>query len=338
MKNLVVCVLGLALLAFGTSNMAQAQSYPAKPIRVIVPYPPADTGDTIARLIGQKLSERLGQEVIVDNRPGASGQIGLELATRAAPDGYTLALGQAGNVSVAPHTYKALPYDPIADFLPVALVAWNYLALVVHPALPYKSVAEMIAWAKANPGKLTFASNGEGGFPHLSFELLRVQAGFTYLHVPYKGSAQIVTDLIGGQVDAAMASYTSMSPLVRAEKLRLLGITNPTRMPAEPGVPTVADSLPRLQFARMVWFSRAAGHAARDRGEAERRDQPGFEASRRGRKNVRRRTGHCHRVTGIFRRNDAQRECEIRKAHQDDRIQAAIVPARTAGGCSRRLL
>lgn len=252
MKNLVVCVLGLALLAFGTSNMAQAQSYPAKPIRVIVPYPPADTGDTIARLIGQKLSERLGQEVIVDNRPGASGQIGLELATRAAPDGYTLALGQAGNVSVAPHTYKALPYDPTADFLPVALVAWNYLALVVHPALPYKSVAEMIAWAKANPGKLTFASNGEGGFPHLSFELLRVQADFTYLHVPYKGSAQIVTDLIGGQIDAAMASYTSMSPLVRAEKLRLLGITNPTRMPAEPGVPTVADSFPG--YNSRGWF------------------------------------------------------------------------------------
>ena len=252
MKNLVVCVLGLALLAFGTSNMAQAQSYPAKPIRVIVPYPPADTGDTIARLIGQKLSERLGQEVIVDNRPGASGQIGLELATRAAPDGYTLALGQAGNVSVAPHTYKALPYDPITDFLPVALVAWNYLALVVHPALPYKSVAEMIAWAKANPGKLTFASNGEGGFPHLSFELLRVQADFTYLHVPYKGSAQIVTDLIGGQIDAAMASYTSMSPLVRAEKLRLLGITNPTRMPAEPGVPTVADAFPG--YNSRGWF------------------------------------------------------------------------------------
>ncbi len=252
MKNLVVCVLGLALLAFGTSNMAQAQSYPAKPIRVIVPYPPADTGDTIARLIGQKLSERLGQEVIVDNRPGASGQIGLELATRAAPDGYTLALGQAGNVSVAPHTYKALPYDPTADFLPVALVAWNYLALVVHPALPYKSVAEMIAWAKANPGKLTFASNGEGGFPHLSFELLRVQADFTYLHVPYKGSAQIVTDLIGGQIDAAMASYTSMSPLVRAEKLRLLGITNPTRMPAEPGVPTVADAFPG--YNSRGWF------------------------------------------------------------------------------------
>ncbi|MCX7154368.1 MAG: tripartite tricarboxylate transporter substrate binding protein [Proteobacteria bacterium] len=308
MKNLVVCVLGLALLAFGTSNMAQAQSYPAKPIRVIVPYPPADTGDTIARLIGQKLSERLGQEVIVDNRPGASGQIGLELATRAAPDGYTLALGQAGNVSVAPHTYKALPYDPTADFLPVALVAWNYLALVVHPALPYKTVAEMIAWAKANPGKLTFASNGEGGFPHLSFELLRVQAGFTYLHVPYKGSGQIVTDLIGGQVDAAMASYTSMSPLVRAEKLRLLGITNPTRMPAEPGVPTVADSFPG--YNSRGWF--------------------GFLAPRGTPRAIVARLNE--EINRVLKLPDV-----AEKMSAAGLVKAAVAPTRTGGGCFRRL-
>jgi len=247
--------LGVLLAAcgmLGMAEMARAQAYPVKPIRVIVPYPPAETGDTIARLIGQKLAERLGQDVVIDNRAGASGQIGLELAARAAPDGYTLAIGQAGNVSVAPHTYKSLPYDPLKDFAPVAMVAWNYLALVVNPSLPYKSVTEMIAWAKANPGKLTFASNGEGGFPHLSFELLRVQAGFTYLHIPYKGAGQIVTDLIGGQINGAMASYASLAPMVRADKLRLLGITNPTRMAADAGVPTVGESLPG--YSSRGWF------------------------------------------------------------------------------------
>jgi tripartite-type tricarboxylate transporter receptor subunit TctC len=228
------------------------EPYPAKPIRVIVPYPPADTGDTIVRSIAQRLGERLGQQVVVDNRAGASGQIGLEMSARAAPDGYTLAVGQAGNVALAPHTYKSLPYDPLKDFAPVALVAMNYLALVVHPSVPYKSVAEMIAWAKSNPGRIKFASNGEGGFPHLSFELLRSQAGFTYVHVPYKGSAQIVTDLMGGQIDAAMASYTSLAPLARSGKLRLLAITNPSRMAAAPDVPTVAEALPG--YSSRGWF------------------------------------------------------------------------------------
>jgi len=128
---------------------------------------------------------------------------------------------------VAPHTNLRRGYDPQRDFTPVALVAMNYLALVAQPSAPYRTVAEMIAWAKANPGKLSFGSNGEGGFPHLSFELLRVQAGFTYLHVPYKGAAQIVNDLLGGQVDAAMASYTSMLPFARAGKLRMLASAMP---------------------------------------------------------------------------------------------------------------
>ena len=246
----------IAVYAFTASLAAPApalsQTYPTKPIRVIVPYPPADTGDVIVRTIAQRLGERMGQQIVVDNRAGASGQIGLELCARAAPDGYTLAVGQAGNVALAPHTYKNVPYDPVKDFVPVALVAMNYLALVVHPSLPYKSVGEMIAWAKKNPGQLKFASNGEGGFPHLSFELLRSQAAFTYVHVPYKGSAQIVTDLMGGQIDAAMASYTSLAPLAKSGKVRLLGITNPSRMAAAPDVPTVADTVPG--YSSRGWF------------------------------------------------------------------------------------
>ncbi|MCE2949033.1 MAG: Bug family tripartite tricarboxylate transporter substrate binding protein [bacterium] len=247
------CPLLAAVVLASVSLAASAQqSWPSKPVRVIVPYPPGDTADTIVRLISQKITERLGQPLLVDNRAGASGQLGLELAARAIPDGYTVAVGQAGNVAVAPHTYRKLGYDPQRDFTPVALVAMNYLALVVQPSAPYRTVAEMVAWAKANPGKLSFGSNGEGGFPHLSFELLRVQAGFSYLHVPYKGAAQIVNDLLGGQVDAAMASYTSMLPFARAGKLRMLAITNPVRMASAPDVATVADALPG--YASQGWF------------------------------------------------------------------------------------
>ena len=250
---LLAAIASAAVIAFAATSLpAWAQAWPAKPVRVIVPYPPGDTADTIVRLIAQKITERIGQPLLVDNRAGASGQLGLELASRAAPDGYTVAVGQAGNVAVAPHAYLKLGYDPQRDFAPVALVAMNYLALVVQPSAPYRTVAEMVAWAKANPGRLSFGSNGEGGFPHLSFELLRVQAGFTYLHVPYKGAAQIVNDLLGGQVDAAMASYTSMVPFARAGKLRMLAITNPVRMNSAPDMPTIADAVPG--YSSQGWF------------------------------------------------------------------------------------
>ena len=142
--------------------------------------------------------------MIVDNRAGASGQLGLELAAHAAPDGYTLVGGQGGNLVVMPHTYKKIPYDPLKDFAPIALATTNFLALVVNPNVPFRNVKDLIDYAKTNPGKLTFASNGEGGFPHMTIELLRTMGGFTYLHVPYKGSAQIATELIGGHVEAAI--------------------------------------------------------------------------------------------------------------------------------------
>src|SRR4051794_10887026 len=150
------------------SLVAQAQQFPSKPVRIIVPFPPGNTADILGRLIGEKFQQRYGQQMIVDNRPGASGQLGLELAARAAPDGYTIAIGQGGNMVVAPHTYKKIPYDPLKDFQPVALLATNFLALAVHPTVPFKTTRDLIAYAKANPGKLTFASNGEGGFPHLA--------------------------------------------------------------------------------------------------------------------------------------------------------------------------
>ena len=168
-------------VACGFACAAGAQSYPSKPIRIIIPFPPGNTVDIMARLIGPKMTERLGQNVIVDNRAGAAGQLGLELGARAAPDGYTLVGGQGGNLVVQPHTYKKLPYDPLKDFAPIALSTTNYLGLVVHPGVPFKSVQELITYAKTNPNKITFASNGEGGFPHMTIELLRVMAGFTYV-------------------------------------------------------------------------------------------------------------------------------------------------------------
>jgi tripartite-type tricarboxylate transporter receptor subunit TctC len=154
----------LALLVLGWTNAALAQSYPSRPIKVIVPYPPGDAADILSRLIGPKVSERLGQQMVVENRPGASGQIGLEVLKNSTADGYTIGVGQGGNLVVAPHTYKKLPYDPLKDFAPIAVLATNYLAVVANPGVPFKTAAEMVAWAIANPRKLTLATNGEGGF------------------------------------------------------------------------------------------------------------------------------------------------------------------------------
>ena len=258
MKRTMMQALTL-VIAFGFACAAAAQSYPSKPIRIVIPFPPGNTVDIMARLIGPKLTERLGQNVIVDNRAGASGQLGLEVAAKAAPDGYTLVGGQGGNLVVMPHTYKKLPYDPIKDFAPIALSTTNFLALVVHPSVPFKSVKDLVAYAKANPGKLSFASNGEGGFPHMTIELFRVMGGFTYLHVPYKGSAQIATDLIGGHVDAAIDGITGLTPHIRSGRLRLLAITNPTRVPQFEGTPTIAESLPGYDSRGWFGFLAPAG-------------------------------------------------------------------------------
>ena len=221
--------------------LAAAQSYPAKPVRVIIPYPPGEAADFIARVISPIMAERLGQQFIVDNRAGASGQIGMELLKNAPADGYTIGIGQGGNLVVAPHTYKKIPYDPLKDFTAVALNATNYLAVVANPNAPFKNAAEMIAWAKANPGKLTLATNGEGGYPHLAFELLASMAGFKFLHVPYKGAAQIATDVISGQVMTGIGSYTGMSPQVQAGRMRLIGVTNHQRVPNNRELPIFAD-------------------------------------------------------------------------------------------------
>ncbi len=239
MRQLRVFV--LAAFALGFASAAPAQSYPTKPIKIVIPFPPGNTMDIMTRLIGPKMTERLGQPIVVENRPGASGMLGLDFVAKATPDGYTLAAGQGGNLTVLPHTSKNIPYDALKDFLPIAVSTTNYLGIVAYPEAPFKSIGEMIAYAKANPGKLTVATNGEGGFPHLAFEQLRVMAGFTFTHVPYKGSAQIATDVIGGQVQVAIDGIT---------------VTNRTRVPLWPGIPAAAEDVPGYESGG--WFGYVA--------------------------------------------------------------------------------
>ena len=236
------CVTGTAL----------AQKYPTKTIRIIVPQLPGDSCDTFARLLGQKMGERLGQQFVVDNRPGASGTIGLQMTAQAPADGYTIACGQGGNMSVIPHTMKNVPFDALKDFAPIALVATNYLALVVNPGTPYKTVGEFIKYLKANPGKVAFATNGEGAFLHMATELFRSQVGFEYLHVPFKGVPQIGQELMAGSVQAAFSSFTGIYPFVTSGRVRLLGIAKATRAPNYPDLPTIAETVPG--FSSGGWF------------------------------------------------------------------------------------
>jgi len=244
----------LLLLLLGAT--AHAQNYPNRPIRVIVPFPPGDAADILARLIGSKASERLGQQMVVENRAGASGQIGMALLKDAPADGYTIGVGQGGNMVVAPHTYKKLQYDPLKDFAPVALIATNYLAVIANANVPFKDAREMVAWAKANPGRLSLATNGEGGFPHLAFEHFAAMAGFKFQHVPYKGASQIAGDVIGGQVQLGIGAYTSMSPHVNSGRAKLIGVTNDVKVPNKPELPLLADAAPG--YDSRGWFGYVA--------------------------------------------------------------------------------
>lgn len=259
MKKLMLFALTLIAGSCGYAGAVIAQAYPDKPIRVIIPFPPGEAADIIARLLAPVMSEHMGQQVVVDNRAGASGQIGLELLKNATPDGYTIGVGQGGNLVVAPHTYKKLPYDPLKDFAAIALNATNYLAVVANPNAAFKNSAEMIAWAKGNPGKLTVATNGEGGYPHLAVELLASMAGFKFLHVPYKGATQVSTDVISGQVQAGIGSYTSLTPLIQTGRMRLIGVTNNVRVPDKPDLPVLADLVPGYDMRGWFGYIAPAG-------------------------------------------------------------------------------
>src|SRR5258706_2526779 len=244
----------LALLLFASA--AAAQSYPAKPIHLIIPFPPGETMDIMSRLIAPRMSERLGQQIVVENRPGASGMLGLDLIAKAPPDGYTFGGGQGGNMSMLPHTSRNVPYNVPRDFVPIALSTTNYLGIVGNPETPFKTVQEMVDWAKANPARLTVATNGEGGFPHMSFEYLRVLGGFTFTHVPYKGASAIVTDIAGGQVKCGITSIATAAPHAKGGRVRMIAITNGTRVPLWPEVPAAAEAVPGYESGG--WFGYVA--------------------------------------------------------------------------------
>ena len=243
------------ILAFVVST-ANSQSYPGKPIRIIIPFPAGNTTDIMSRLIAPKMAERLGQPVIVENRPGASGILGLDYVAKSPPDGYTIACGQGGNLAVLPHTSKNVTYDPLRDFAPIAISTTNYLAIVANPNAPFKTIGEMVAYAKANPGQLTVATNGEGGFPHLAFEHLRTMTGIAYTHIPYKGSAAIATDIMGAQVQAGIDGITGMTPHIKSGRLRLLAVTSKARAVLWPDTPAAAEDVPGYESGG--WFGYVA--------------------------------------------------------------------------------
>ncbi len=241
------------LLAFGLlTGIAQAEGYPNKPIRIIVPYPPGGFNDTLARTLGQKLTVKWGRPVIVDNRPGGGSTIGTNLAAKSAPDGYTLLIVSFA-FAVNPALYATLPYDTGKDFVPIVHAANTPNLLVVNPGLPVKSVKELIALAKSKPGKLNYASGGNGSSPHLSMELFKSLAGVDVVHIPYKGSAPAVTDLIGGQVDLMFDNVPNVIQQVKAGKLRGLAVSSKERSPFVKDLPTVAESgVPGFDVS--VWF------------------------------------------------------------------------------------
>lgn len=232
----------LAVFALAVTAHAFGQAYPAKPIRLVVPFPPGGAVDFYARVVQQPLSEMLGQPVVIENKSGASGMVGADAVAKSAPDGYTLLLGNIASLAINVGIYPKMPYDPLKDFTPIIrTVDVNYV-LVVHPSLPVKTVPELIAYAKANPGKLSYGSAGSGSLPHLGTELFKVQTGIDMLHVPYKGGGPMVTDLLGGSVQVVMGDQANLMPHVAAGKLRALAVATPKRSPNAPDLPTIAET------------------------------------------------------------------------------------------------
>ncbi len=233
---------GLAALLAAFGGGALAQAWPAKPVRLIVPFPPGGGNDVIARAVAQKLGERLGQAVVVENRAGANGIVGLQALMQAAADGHTIAVGAAGPLAVNPGLYDKLPYDPLKDFAPITNMVNFPLLLVTHPSVAAKNTQELVALAKAQPGKLHYSSPGSGNSGHLAGELFNTMAGVKTVHVPYKGQGPALTDLIAGQVQMLYSSIPSVLPHVRQGQLNAIAIGSARRIPSLPEIPTIAES------------------------------------------------------------------------------------------------
>jgi tripartite-type tricarboxylate transporter receptor subunit TctC len=258
--------------AFTFAGTAFAQSYPSHPIKVLVPWPPGQATDIAARMVAERLVPVLGQPLVVDNRPGAGGVVGSEVAAKSLADGYTLLAGSSGPISISPNVEK-VAYEPLKDFVPISLLAVNPFMLVVNPSIPAHNVKELIALLKANPGKYSFASSGSGATSHLMSVLFNSMAGVNAVHVPYKGSSQSITDVVNGQVAYTIETVPAVAGLVKAGKLRALGATSLTRAAAMPEVPTIAETLPGYEMFGWIGLMAPAGtpSAITDRISAETR-------------------------------------------------------------------
>ena len=258
MRKLVGC-LAWAILTL-ISAQAHPQDYPARPIRIVVPFPPGGVADNSARVVADSLGARLGQQVLVENRPGASGNIGTQAVAQAAPDGYTLLLGFDGTMVINPHVFPKIPFDTLKDFAPVTKLGDATLILVAHPSVPAKNLAEFIAHAKARAGPFAYGTSGTGGTPHLAGELLKLRTGIALEHVPYKGGGQAITDAVGGQIPLVFTAIATAQQYVRTGRLIGLGVPGAMRSAALPDVPTFAESgLPGFDVSSWTGIFAPAG-------------------------------------------------------------------------------
>ena len=250
--NRILLAISLAVVSVG----AWAQGdFPSRPVRIIVPFSPGGAADTLPRLVGQKLADMWGQPVVVENRTGAAGNIGMEMGARAAPDGYALTSAPVGNLAINPHLYSKLSFDVLKDFTPITLVASVQNVLVVNPAVPANDVKELIAYAKTRPGKLTYGSGGNGTQAHMGGELFESMAGVHLVHVAYKGVGDSVRDLLGGQIDMIFAQIPAVKAHIDSGKLRALGVASPKRSPALPNVPTIDEAGGLTGFEAVSWYA-----------------------------------------------------------------------------------
>lgn len=250
MRNLTACLAALAAMAiYGT---AFAQAFPTKPVRIIIAFPPGGGVDIVARIMGPRLTEIWNQPVVVENRPGASGVIGTEVAARSAPDGHSVFFGTLGNLTANQYLYPKMPVDPLRDMAPVTQVVAVHFVMIAHPSLPAKNVKELIALARAHPGQINYSSSGPGGAPHLGMELLKSMAKINLVHIPYKGSGPSFVDLLAGQVSLTCDSLLQSLPYIKAGRLRPLAVLGGKRSPLLPDVPTVGETVPGYELTN--WF------------------------------------------------------------------------------------
>lgn len=254
MKKIVLC--GMAVLLAASASWAGAQNFPSKSLRMIIHFPPGGPTDFVGRALAQKLSEAWKQQVIVENRPGAGGVIGIEAVLRSPADGYTLLFGTGGSLALAPALTPKLPYNVFTDLAPITLAVINPQILVVHPSLPVRNVNDLIKLAKSKPGQINYGSVGPGSPQHMGMELLKSMAGVNLVHIPYKGTAPAMTELIAGQISAMFNSMPSVLPHIASGRLRGIAVGSAKRSPAAPDIPTVAESSPSLKgFQYVTWYA-----------------------------------------------------------------------------------